>query len=345
MNAPMAGKTGSVLVICLMVLAILGVLSLWAGKVASLNRKTAINHVRQLQSLYLAEAGIDLSLAAIRENPLWRGNDSSMAPSGKGTLDLKGATGFYAITIYDATDDGNGKWDSQLPGGILTLFSEGTFAEAYQSLSCRIKLFPSAEKTGSSPKIALISAGDITVAGGAPAPAGLDELGREDISMIRGNTDLPKIHQETLKAMADEAFSTLDDEAFDIRLSAHNAFWRDSPADTCPHITRVVGDMILSGNKTLYGIFFVEGDRVSLSGEVRLHGVLFAPNAHSVTIPGEDDTGSPSIMGQVIVGAGGVESAGGQMGVRLVGEYVDAFSDVAGASVEVSLIPGSWHRP
>ena len=203
MAAPITGKNGSVLVLCLMVLAVLGVLCLWAVKVASLNFKTACNHVRQLQSLYLAEAGIDLALAAIRKNPLWRGDDPGLTPATKGTLDLKGVKGTYAITIYDATGDGNGIWDSRLPGGMLTLFSEGACAEAYQSVSCRIKLSPSTEKTDVSPKIAVISAGDITVSGGTPALAGLDELGRDDISMIRGNTVLPRMNQTAFKVMAD----------------------------------------------------------------------------------------------------------------------------------------------
>lgn len=345
MAAFMTRRNGSVLVLCLMVLAVLSVLCLWAGKVASLNRMTAFNHVRQLQSLYLAEAGIDSALAAIRENPLWRGEFPGMAPGGRGMLDLNGLKGSYAITVYDATDDGSGKWDSRLPGGMLILYSEGACAEAYQSLSCRIKLSPCGAKTVISPRIAVISAGDITVSGGTPALAGLDELGREDISMIRGNADLPVMNQAALKALADEVFGRLDDATFTKPLSARNAFWRDSPADSKPYITCVTGDMILSGDKVLYGIFFIEGDRVRLSGNVRLNGILFAPNAREVVVPGEVGPGFPSIRGQVIAGSGGVKSAGGQMGVQLVGEYVDGFSDVGGACVEAAIVPGSWHRP
>jgi hypothetical protein len=210
---------------------------------------------------------------------------------------------------------------------------------------CKIKLSSSTEKAVASPRIAVLSAGDITVAGGTPALLGLDELGREDISMVRGNTVLPKMNQTALKAMADGVYRLLDDEAFDAPLSGRSSFWRDSPADTQPFITWVAGDMILTGNKELYGIFWVEGDRVSLSGEVRLHGVLFAPNALEVKIPGEGALGSPSIRGQVVTGAGGVKSAGSEIGVQLVGEYVEAFSDVGGAPVVASFIPGSWHRP
>lgn len=341
----MTRRNGSVLVLCLMALAVLSVLCLWAGKVASLNRMTAVNHVRQLQSLYLAEAGIDSALAAIRENPLWRGEFPGLAPGSKGMLDLKGLSGSYAITIYDATDDGSGVWDSSLPGGILILYSEGACAEAYQSLSCRIKLSPCGARTVISPRIAVISAGDITVSGGTPAVTALDELGREDISMIRGNADLPVMNQAALKSLADEVFGWLDDAGFTKPLSARNAFWRDSPADTRPYITCVTGDMILSGDKVLHGIFFVEGGRVSLSGNVRLNGILFAPNAREVVVPGETASGSPSIRGQVIAGTGGVKSAGGQMGVQFVGEYVEAFSDAGGASVAAVIVPGSWHRP
>lgn len=345
MRAAKTGNNGSVLVLCLMVLVVLSVFCLWAEKVASLNRMTAFNHVRQLQSLYLAEAGIDSALAAIRENLLWRGTTPGEAPATKGMLDLRGVTGSYTITLFDATDDGNGIWDPRLPGGMITVLAEGRCREAYQSLSCRIKLSPSLQKIGTSPGIAIIAAGDITVSGGSPGLTGRDELGREDAAMIRKHAQLPKMNPVVLKAMADAMFDLLDDRTFDERCPAQKEFWRDSPADTAPYITCISGDMILTGPKALYGIYFVEGDRVSLSGEVRFCGVLYAPNAREVRIPGQDDSGFPSIRGQVFT-AGDVKSAGGEMGVQLVGEYVEAFSEAAGSSsVAVSILPGSWHRP
>jgi hypothetical protein len=345
MTTRINGKEGSVLVLCLMVLAVLGVCCLWAEKVASLNRKTAFNHVRQLQSLYLAEAGIDMALSAIRENPLWRGETPGVVPAMNGMLDLNGVTGNYTITLYDATDDGNGIWDPRLAGGRITLFSEGSCQESYQSISCGVELSPSTEKTGMSPRIAIVTGGDITVSGGSSALAALDELGREDAAMIRGNAELPTMNPVTLKAMADAVFDLLDDRTFEERRPAQTAFWRDSLADSAPYITCISGDMMLTGDKALYGIYLVEGERVALTGAVRLCGVLYAPNAREVTIPGEDDSGFPSIRGQVIA-AGDVKSTGGQMGVQLVGEYVEAFSDTAGSpSVTVSILPGSWHRP
>lgn len=340
-------KHGSVLVICLMVLVVLCVLCLWSQKLASINRKTAFNHVGQLQAYYLAEAGFDLAMEAIRENPLWRGNDTGDALPAKGTISLDGMAGYYAVTVYDATDDENGKWDSNLQGGMLTIMSEGFRDEFYQVFSCNIRLTPSLKKVAASPRIAIISAGEVTVSGGKAALTGLNELGQDDPFMIQKNTPLPKVNQIALKAMADVVFVNLDDAAFDARLSARDSFWRDPLEKTVPYVIWISGDLTLSQNRVLYGIVFVEGERAILTGEAHIDGIIYSPNAKETLIPGQKDGGFgvPSVKGQVITGIGGVKSTSAAIGVQLDCQYVEALNNMQGEILEAAIVSGSWHRP
>jgi hypothetical protein len=334
------------MVLCLMVLGVLGVMSLWVLKTAFLNRLIAHNQVRQVQSFYLAESGLKIAVAGIQGNPLWRGEDFEAWPAATGELSLTGLKGTYAVTVYDATNDGNGRWDSRLPGGVLRIVSEGSLATSFQELSCSVRLTPSAAHAAHSPKIAVISSGDIALSGGAVPVMGFDELGRPDAAMIQADAVLPEINPIALKSLADEAVDALDDEIFDTCFRTRERFWRDSPADTQPYITWVRGDLTISGNRRLQGIFFVEGEQVSLSGDATLHGVLYAPNARNIILP-EGDLSTPQhpIMGQVLAGQGGVQGTGDCLGVQLVGEYVDAFNDASSSVVSASVIPGSWRQP
>lgn len=341
--ARMTTARGSVLIICLMTLTVLGVVGLWAYKISALNRQTAYNQVRQHQAFYLAEAGVALALAALRGNCLWRGDDPGITATAQGELVLGGLTGTYGVTIFDATDDHNGNWDSQLPGGMLRLVSEGRCQTAYQALSCRVTLSPVVGSGANSPPIALVSAGPVSLAGGTPATMGYDEYGHAAMGMVQAHTALPPVNHTALKALADHAVATLDNETFDDLLSGCTGFYRDSPADTHAWITWVSGDLILSGSRRLYGIVFVEGERVALSGAAAIHGVLYAPHAREVLIPDAGSPGHQPVMGQLLAGPGGVRTTGTGMGVQLVGEYVDLFNEAGGASLDVSVVPGSWH--
>jgi hypothetical protein len=345
MSIRIRNETASVLVLCLLVFTLLVILSFWALTIASLNRKSSVNHSRQIQAHYLAEGAIDLALSAIRENPLWRGIDPKRFPSAFGEIDLNGIVGNYAVTVSDGVDDGKGRWDPHLPGGVLSLFAEGSCAEAYQSLSCWISFTPSIEKTCESPKIAVITSGDIFIAGGVAQPTALDSLGQEDAAMIQTNKALPPFNQTAFMVMADKVIGLLDDEEFDQLLSDRKSFWNESTPAARPFITYVSGDMVLSEKKTLYGIFFVEGEKIVLSDKVRVIGIVYAPNAKSLTLPECADPFLPPIKGQVIAGPGEIHCSGFRMGVQLVDEYVESFSDIGGASLTTSIVPGSWHRP
>jgi hypothetical protein len=329
-----------------MVLAVLGVMGLWALKIASLNRMAACNHVQQVQAAYLAEAGIATAMAAIGGNPLWRGDDPLMPPEASGRLQRGSMEGQYRITVYDATDDGNGPWDGQLPGGQLRIVSEGRSAGAYQALSCLFSLTPVMGQGAHSPAVAAVSSGRITVTNGVGPVLGYDVLGQPAATMILARAALPAIPRAALVAQADQVFDTLTNEIFDRSLSHRHSFWRDSPADTVPYITWIRRDVRLSGNRCLFGIVWVSGSHVSLEQQARLVGVLYAPDAVQVTIRSAAIPPGPQpVMGQVLAGDGGVQGTGGTLGVQLVPEYVEAFNEAAAARLHVAMVPGSWHRP
>jgi len=152
---------------------------------------------------------------------------------------------------------------------------------------------------------------------------------------------LPTVNQDALRAFADFVFpGNLTDE-----IAGVSNFWKDHPADTEPYITNVKGNLSIAGNKDLYGIIFVEGNSVTLSGSVRIHGVIYAPNATLQTvINGGGSPGDQPVMGQVICGTGGVHASGNHADVQLVKEYVDAFNNYGGAIVNVAPAPGSWRQ-
>jgi hypothetical protein len=333
------------MILCLMVLAVLAVGGLWSLKVASLNRMAACNHVQQVQAAYLAEAGIAAAKAALRTNPLWRGDDPLVPPSGSGQLQWGNLGGVYQVTVYDATDDNNGRWDRQLPGGRLRIVSEGRSAGAYQALSCAFQFSPVTGLSANSPTVAALSSGNITVTGGANPVLAYDALGSPSAAMVMAHAGLPAISQVVLVAQADLVLNALDNNAFDASLSDRHGFWRDSPANTVPYITWIRGDVRLSGNRRLYGIVWVAGRQVSLSGPAGLTGVLYAPHALRISLPAAAAPPGPQpIMGQVLTG-GDIKGTGGTLGTQLVPEYVDAFNEAAAGQLHVAMVPGSWHRP
>jgi hypothetical protein len=301
--------------------------------------------VQQVQAAYLAEAGIAVSKAALQADPLWRGGDPLVPPASGGTLQWGSLRGMYQITVYDATDDGNGRWDNRLPGGMLRIVSEGTSGSAYQALSCAFLLTPVSGLSANSPAKALVSSGNVTVTGGTVPVLGYDPIGSPTPDMVLAHAALPVISQEALAAQADLVLDALDNDVFDASLAARHGFWRDSPADTVPYIIRVRGDVTLSGNRRLFGIVWVAGSQVSLSAPAGLVGVLYAPHALWVRVPQAAGPPDPQpVMGQVLAG-GAVQGTGGTLGVQLVPEYVEAFNEAAASRLDVAMVPGSWHRP
>ncbi|MCF8126438.1 MAG: pilus assembly PilX N-terminal domain-containing protein [Desulfotignum sp.] len=335
-------QNGSALVICLLSLAVMSALGTGALLVSTTNQTIAGNYRKQSQAFYVAEAGLQMAMAAIKNDITWRGDTTSS--TSEGNMIIGSITASYTVTTYDASDDGNGIYEPLLPGGYLKLVSEGVFVDSTQTVESIVSFSPDGSSTANSPDKAVITSGDNT-GSGSHVVNGYDDDGNVDPTMVDTYTTLPTVNQNALKTFADFSFSSLGNGEVDGDLSGQSDFWKDAPDNTQPYIVHVSGNLNISGNRHVYGIIFVEGSSVVLSGSVRIHGVVYAPNATvTTTINGGGSPGDQPVMGQVISGAGGVHASGNHADVQLVKDYVDAFNNFGGADVNVDTAPGTWRQ-
>ena len=321
--------SGMALCLCLLMISTLCLIGGAGLTFSALNYAIVHNGQKKVQAFYAAEAGRQLAVAHLRQNPLWRGAGGSAS----GALSSGGA---YTVTLSDTTDDGNGLYDSLLPAGYVSVDSIGEYMDATQKVACRMALRPG-DMPAAFPKKAVLSSGSLF-----GALIARNNYGDEAPSLLRFGASLPEGNVSGLKAMAGDVLPHLDNGIFDAVLADMTSFWREGSADTFPNIVCIDGDLTLSGERTLRGIIYVGGSRVVLSGTVKVFGVIYAPKATHVAFENGRGSGEVVILGQVITGPGGVQISGDTVVVRLRNEYADAFNDVAGPTVRVSMVPGTW---
>lgn len=104
------------------------------------------------------------------------------------------------------------------------------------------------------------------------------------------------------------------------------SFYYDFPANTKPNVTWIKGDLVVNGNKDIYGIFVVEGDvTVTITGNSKLYGVIYLPNLGSVIIHGGGSPSDMSVYGGIFAN-GPVTGTGNHIFVQLFKEYMEFFS-------------------
>jgi|GEM_PF-1882596 Tfp pilus assembly protein PilX len=337
-------QNGSALIICLLSLAVLSALGTAALMVSTTNQTIAGNYRKQSQAFFVAEAGLQFALAAIKDDITWRGNTTSSTT--RDDMVIGNITASYTVTTYDASNDAYGIYDPLIPGGYIKIVSEGVFQDSTQTVETMVSLSPDDTSViADSKDKAVITSGGNT-GSGIHVVNGYDDDGNLDTSgMVETYATLPTVNQNALKTFADFSFSSLGNGEVDSDLSVQSDFWKDPPKNTQPYIIHVSGNLSVGGNRHIYGIVFVEGSSVVLSGSVRVHGVIYAPNAtFTTTINGGGSPGDQPVMGQVISGTGGVHASGNHADVQLVQDYVDAFNNFGGAVVNVNPAPGSWRQ-
>ncbi len=153
-----------------------------------------------------------------------------------------------------------------------------------------------------------------------------DEFGNPDSTLLIENAPfMPEINYNDLVAQA--------------AAQLHVKFGNFTPADgypnpsnpsfyyfgTTPNVTHVQGNLTISGGRTVYGIFVVEGD-VELQGSGRLEGILFLPNSSSTVAYGGGDPDESSVSGGIL-SYGVVDGTGNHITVQLNPTYLQAFVD------------------
>jgi hypothetical protein len=325
------------LVLCLLLMTTLCLVGGAALSVSGLNQKIVHNGAKQVQSFYLAEAGKELALSYLKEDPLWRGTVGAVTSGFSGGLPVGEQEGTFHVVIWDCTDDGNGQCNTLIPAGHVRVESEGIWLDACHHSSCIIRIRSYSGSVPAFPPAAVVSSGTMT-----GALVTLDEMGSEDSTLIYAGSALPATDKKVLTALADSVFSSLDNNLFDFALGDVGGFWRDAPGDTQPYIICVNGDVSITGDRQLKGVIFVAGSQVSLEGESGIQGVLYAPNATSVTISNTGASGRIAVRGQLITGASGVVCTGNSVAIQLVEDYADAFNSCIGSEWCAEVLPGGW---
>jgi type II secretory pathway component PulJ len=98
MIRPRAPRSGFAL---MMVLVALGILAVLLGSIAlqfSINRRNAERRANQLQSLWLARAGLDLAAAKLLANADYRGETTSLVDEGALRIDVRRDNDVYRVT-------------------------------------------------------------------------------------------------------------------------------------------------------------------------------------------------------------------------------------------------------
>ena len=246
------------------------------------------------------------------------------------------------------------------PGGRNDLRIAEVFrrrGDAYQRIQIFARLIPDPTVHVDLDDKAIITSGPNNA--GPQLVTGYDSFGYTDPDdpnyMVDTFTTLPTVDQDGVRGLADFSFAQLTDTELNDVLqedppstkapTPQTDFWKDPPANTQPWIIHVRGNLDISGNVTLYGIIFVEGDTAAVRGQSRVHGILYAPNATVYTeIHGGGTPWAQPVMGQVICGSGGVVADGNHADVQLVPEYVEAFRNLGGDVNTAELVAGSWKQ-
>jgi len=334
---PAPNSSGMALLLCLLMITTLCLVGGAALSVSGLNQKIVHNGAKQIQAFYLAEAGKELARSYLQDDPLWRGTGGTPVSEFSGKLAVNGREGFFNVTLSDCTADDNGMFNPLIPAGHILVKSTGTWMDASQLVSCIVRFRPVESSTAAFPLAAVISSG--TISGTLVT---LDEMERENGLLLQDETVLPTANENALKALADMAFVSLDDESFDAALSGIGNFWRDAPADTRPYIFYVQDDLKITGNRQLHGVVVVAGSKVLLEEESGVQGVLYAPNATNVSVYNTGASGRTAVTGLLVAGSGGVTISGNPISAQCCPDYVVAFNFAAGSQVTIDVVSGSW---
>ncbi len=148
-----------------------------------------------------------------------------------------------------------------------------------------------------------------------------DEFGNPDTTLLVENAPfMPEIDYDGLVAQAAAQLHVKFGNFIPANGYPNNSFYYFG---TTPNVTHVQGNLTISGGRTVYGIFVVEGN-VELQGSGRLEGILFLPNSSSTVAYGGGDPNESSVSGGIL-SYGTVDGTGNHISVQLNPTYLQAF--------------------
>jgi hypothetical protein len=149
-----------------------------------------------------------------------------------------------------------------------------------------------------------------------------DSLGMVDPALqIQKAPFMPKIDRQSLIDEANDQDHVKDQSTF----TPHDDYPNGSfyYSGSTPNVTHVLGNLRVKSDRTVYGIFVVEGN-VLLAGDSKVNGILYLPNTSSTITHTGSDTDESLVKGAVLTW-GSMDGTGGNVAVRHFPQFIQKF--------------------
>ncbi len=276
-------------------------------QIISLSQKITARY-EKIIARYVAISGANIALSNLSDNPQWRTNIASTSFNG----------GTFAVTVADL--------DS-----VVELSITGTYLDLIRTIEIiAIARVPLKD-------LAIYTTGTVTNV------SALDEFGFPDSTLLAENQNsLPDINDQELIDLATFQDQVEDDDEFSPDDGYPNgppgSFYYSYPT---ANVTHVLGDLKVKKDRTVYGIFLVEGN-IFLEGSARVEGVLYLKNSGQIIILSGSGRNRKSYVTGGIVANGDIDGSGNQIEVTYNSAYMINFSATTNVTGQGSVEVISW---
>ena len=274
-------------------------------QIISLSQKITARY-EKIIARYIAISGANIALSNLSDNPQSRTNIASTSFNG----------GTFAVTVADL--------DS-----VVELSITGTYLDLIRTIEIITTARAPLED------LAIYTTGTVTNV------VVLDEFSNPDPTLLVENqSSLPDIDNQALTALATS--------------QGHVEVGEFSPADGYPNgppgsfyysdptanVTHVLGDLRVKKDRTVYGIFLVEGD-IFLEGSARVEGVLYLKNSGQIILSGSGRNRKSYVTGGIVAN-GDIDGRGNQIEVTYNSVYMSNFSATTNVTGQGGVEVISW---
>ena len=274
-------------------------------QIISLSQKITARY-EKIIARYIAISGANIALSNLSDNPLWRTNIASS---------FNGGT--FAVTVTDL--------DS-----VVELSITGTYLDLIRTIEIITTARAPLED------LAIYTTGTVTNV------VVLDEFSNPDPTLLVENQNsLPDINDQELIDLATFQDQVEDDDEF----SPDDGYPNGPPgsfyySDPTANVTHVLGDLIVKKDRTVYGIFLVDGD-IFLEGSARVEGVLYLKNSGQIILSGSGRNRKSYVTGGIVAN-GDIDGTGNQIEATYNSAYMSNFAATANVSGQGGVEVISW---
>ncbi len=273
-------------------------------QIISLSQKIT-DRYEKIIARYIVISGANIALSNLYDDPEWRTNIPSTSFNG----------GTFSVTVTD------------LLGSLVELSATGTYLNVTRTIEIITTSRAPLED------LAIYAIGDVSLV------EVLDEFGNPDSTLMAANqSELPEIYDQNLIDMATSQGQVRANSVFSPTDGYPNGSFYYS--DTTANVTHVLGDLLVQGGRTVYGIFLVEGS-ITMEGSSQVEGVLYTKNPGSNVSYGGGDPNDSSVTGGIIA-YGDITGSGNHINVTYNPVYMQSFVTFGNVTEEGGLRVISW---